>query len=747
VKITLRITISLLFVAGLVALGFSLFQAHSERGHLLDEMEKRAATLGDGLQGSVEQALERGSTRRLKQIAQRFNRRGILDGVAVFDGAGNALEYSPAVSNYVRDARSSVSAAVAENRDVSAFRDIGGRKKYVYVLPLSVEGASIGSLALFYDAPYIDQRVQQILLHNLIRFLILSLLMIFTTILVVRWSVTGPIARIAEWLKDLRTKKVEELPRLPRGDILGPLTDELKILAKNMGMARAVAEEKARLRGKTDAVWTSEKLKEQIRLNLGEKSLFVVSNREPYMHVRKGSGIECIVPAGGLVTALDPVLKACGGVWIANGSGDADRVTSDDKGRLRVPPDEQSYTLRRVWLTKEEEAGYYYGFSNEGLWPLCHITHTRPSFRLDDWREYQKVNEKFAEVLLDEIEGETSPLVLIQDYHFSLLPLLVKRRRPDARVGIFWHIPWPNPEVFGICPWREEILIGLLGADLIGFHTQFFCNNFLETVDRFLESKIDWEHFSAERGGNASYVKPFPISVAFTGGAKDSGGHKHAVKEAIAKEFGFSATYLGIGVDRIDYTKGIIERFKAIERFLEKYPEFVGKFTFVQLGAPSRTLIKRYRDMVSEIDETAEKINWRFRTKDWDPIVLLKEHHGREKIRAFYGAADICMVTSLHDGMNLVAKEFVAARDDGDGVLILSQFAGASRELHDAIIVNPYNIEEMAEAIKEGLAMPNEERAIRMRNMRETVGERNVYYWAGDLIAALARLRVAEKRA
>jgi alpha,alpha-trehalose-phosphate synthase [UDP-forming] len=626
-------------------------------------------------------------------------------------------------------------------------RDIVGRKKYLYVLPLSVEGASIGSLALFYDAPYIDQRVQQILLHNLIRFLILSLLMISTTVLVVRWSVTGPIARIAEWLKDLRTKKVEELSGLPRGDILGPLTDELKILAKNMGMARAVAEEKARLRGKTDAVWTSEKLKEQVQLNLGEKSLFVVSNREPYMHVRKGSGIECIVPAGGLVTALDPVLKACGGVWIANGSGDADRITSDGKGRLRVPPDEQSYTLRRVWLTKEEEAGYYYGFSNEGLWPLCHITHTRPSFRLDDWREYQKVNEKFAEVLLDEIEGETSPLVLIQDYHFSLLPLLVKRRRPDARVGIFWHIPWPNPEVFGICPWREEILIGLLGADLIGFHTQFFCNNFLETVDRFLESKIDWEHFSAERGGNASYVRPFPISVAFTGGAKDGGGHKHAAREAIAKEFGFSATYLGIGVDRIDYTKGIIERFKAIERFLEKYPEVVGKFTFVQLGAPSRTLIKRYRDMVSEIDETAEKINWRFRTKDWNPIVLLKEHHGREKIRAFYGAADICMVTSLHDGMNLVAKEFVAARDDGDGVLILSQFAGASRELHDAIIVNPYNIEEMAEAIKEGLAMPKEERAIRMRNMRETVGERNVYYWAGDLIAALARLRVLEKRA
>ncbi len=709
-------------------------------------MEKRAATLGDGLQGSVEQALERGATGRLKQIARRFNERGILDGVAVFDGTGNALEYSPAVSGYIGGARSSVSAAAAENRGVSSFRDIAGRKKYLYVLPLSVEGATIGSLMLVYDAPYIDQRVRQILFHNLVRFLILSLLMIFTTIVVVRWSITGPIARIVEWLKDLRTKKVEELPGLPRGDILGPLTDELKILAKNMGMARAVAEEKARLRGKTDAVWTPEKLKEQVRLNLGEKSLFVVSNREPYMHVRKGSGIECIVPAGGLVTALDPVLKACGGVWIASGSGEADRVTADDKGRLGVPPDEQSYTLRRVWLAKEEEAGFYYGFSNEGLWPLCHITHTRPSFRLDDWGQYQKVNEKFAEVLLDEIEGETSPLVLIQDYHFALLPLLVKRRRPDARVGIFWHIPWPNPEVFGICPWREEILIGLLGADLIGFHTQFFCNNFLETVDRFLESKIDWEHFSAERGGNVSCVKPFPISVAFQGGVEKGEGRKPRARESIGKEFGFSAACLGVGVDRIDYTKGIIERLRAIERFLEKYPEFIGKFTFVQIGAPSRTLIKRYRDLVSEIDEAAEKINWRFRTKDWTPVVLLKEHLSREKIRVFYSAADLCMVTSLHDGMNLVAKEFVAARDDADGVLILSQFAGASRELHDAVMVNPYNVEEMAEAIRSALTMKREERAERMRNMRETVGERNVYYWAGDLIATLARLRVQDRK-
>jgi len=353
------------------------------------------------------------------------------------------------------------------------------------------------------------------------------------------------------------------------------------------------------------------------------------------------------------------------------------------------------------------------------------------------------VNEKFADALLREIADEESPLILIQDYHLALLPLLIKEKRPDARVAIFWHIPWPNPEAYGICPWHQEILMGMLGADMIGFHIQFHCNNYLDTVDRFLESKIDWEQFSINRGGHSTLVKPFPISVSFEDISEKVADlqEKALLREAILKEIDVHAEYLGFGVDRIDYTKGIPERFRAVERFLEKYPEFVGKFTFIELGAPSRTHIKRYRELTTEVEETVDKINWRFRMKGWKPIVFLKAHHSHEDINRFYRASDICMVTSLHDGMNLVAKEYVATRDDEDGVLILSKFAGASRELRDAIVINPYDIEEMADAIHLSLAMEFSERTERMKRMRTVVKEHNIYRWAGTLITTLARLR------
>jgi trehalose 6-phosphate synthase len=438
------------------------------------------------------------------------------------------------------------------------------------------------------------------------------------------------------------------------------------------------------------------------------------------------------------------VLKACGGTWIAHGSGDADREVVDAQNKIRVPPEEPQYVLKRVWLTKEEEKGYYYGFSNEGFWPLCHIAHTRPSFRAEDWDHYQIVNKKFAQAVLEELENAEEPMILIQDYHFALLPRLIKEERPDARVALFWHIPWPNPESFGICPWRRELLHGMLGADLIGFHIQFHCNNFLDTVDRFLESRIDWEHFAVERGGQTTLVKPFPISIAFP-------GQSHALlanntvkpnKENLLKDLGVKGKYLGVGVDRIDYTKGILERFKGIERFFEKYSAYQGKFTFVELGAPSRTHIKEYHNLMAAVEEEADRINWRFKTKEWQPIVFLKKHHSHEEIRPFYETADLCMVTSLHDGMNLVAKEFVSARDGETGVLILSQFTGASRELRDALIVNPYDIEEMAEAIRMSLEMDIEEQKGRMRGMRETLRNRNIYYWAVDLITALAQVRL-----
>jgi trehalose 6-phosphate synthase len=483
-----------------------------------------------------------------------------------------------------------------------------------------------------------------------------------------------------------------------------------------------------------------------MRIELGGKKLFLVSNREPYMHVKDGRNIKCIVPAGGLVTALDPVMRICDGVWIAHGSGEVDKEVVDTKDKLRVPPEEPAYTLKRIWLTKEDEDGYYYGFSNEGLWPLCHITHTRPIFRLEDWVSYQKVNEKFADALLKEIADEESPLVLIQDYHLALLPLLVKEKRPNAKVALFWHIPWPNPEAYGICPWHQEVLIGMLGADIIGFHIQFHCNNFLDTVDRFLESKINWEQFSVNRGGRTTLIKPFPISVSFEDISDRAAAvqEKELIKETILKKIDVHAEYLGVGVDRIDYTKGIPERFRAIERFLEKYPEFVGRFTFIELGAPSRTHIKRYRELTTEVEEMVDRINWKFQTKGWKPIIFLKAQHTHDEIGPYYKVADICMVTSLHDGMNLVAKEFVASREDEDGVLLLSQFTGASRELRDAVILNPYDIEAVADAIFFSLKMNSDERSERMRRMRNVVKEHNIYRWAGNLITELARLRAAD---
>jgi trehalose 6-phosphate synthase len=441
-----------------------------------------------------------------------------------------------------------------------------------------------------------------------------------------------------------------------------------------------------------------------------------------------------------MITAMEPILKACGGLWIASGMGDADKETVDKHDKVQVPPEGPEYTLRRLWLTKEEEDHFYYGFSNEGLWPLCHIAHTRPTFRKEDWEYYKKVNEDFARAVLDEIKDEESPLILIQDYHFALLPQLVKQGRPDARVAIFWHIPWPNAESFGICPWQREILQGMLGADLIGFHTQFHCNNFLETVNGALESRVIWENYSVKIGTHTTIVKPFPISIAFTLKDYDTSISKTSFAQLLAEHGGVVADFLGIGVDRIDYTKGIIEKFLAIERFLEKNPSYVGKFTFVQIGAPSRTLLKSYADMVSAVENEANRINWRYKSRNWKPILLLKRHHSHEEITPFYVSADFCMVTSLHDGMNLVAKEFVAARGMNDGALILSRFAGASHELQGAIVVNPYDIEKLAEAIKIAIEMPHGEQQQRMLRMRRSLVEHNIFSWAAHLLRTMASI-------
>jgi trehalose-6-phosphate synthase len=743
-RINLRIILSIVIVVSVLVLLFTLMQVRQEKERLTIDLQRRSSLLGESLKETIEPLLEKGRPERLQKIVEKFGNRERLAGVAVYNVKDVLIAATPPLSAHLSATPKFVTNAMNSDIEGGAFSRLGGREMYLYTLPLHREEGVAGALVIIQNPSYIQDRLSLIWKNNFIRLLVNGLVISLVTLLLIRWSMAGPIARMAEWMKHLRTEKNKDPLRLPSGGVFEPLTKEVKQMAKSIAEARETAEEEARLRHASESVWTPARLKEQVCSLLQERPLFVISNREPYMHEKKGKKIECLVPASGLVTALEPVLKACGGTWIAHGSGDADREVVDAQGKIRVPPEEPQYVLKRVWLTKEEEKGYYYGFSNEGFWPLCHVVHTRPSFRAEDWEYYQIVNQKFAEAALEELEETEEPLILAQDYHFALLPRLIKEKRPDARLAIFWHIPWPNPESFSICPWQREILHGMLGADLIGFHTQFHCNNFLDTVDRTLESRIDWEHFAVERGGQTTLVKPFPISIAFSSQSSTSIASQATKpnKESLLKDLGVKAKYFGVGVDRIDYTKGILERFKAIERFLEKYPAYQGEFTFVELGAPSRTHIKEYHDLISAVEMEADRINWRFKTKEWQPVVFLKKHHSHEEIKPFYETADLCLVTSLHDGMNLVAKEYVGVRDDESGVLILSQFTGASRELRDALIVNPYDIEEMAEAIRAALEMPVAEQKARMKAMRETLKNRNIYYWAANLITALAQIRL-----
>ncbi|MFZ2455959.1 MAG: trehalose-6-phosphate synthase [Candidatus Altiarchaeia archaeon] len=485
---------------------------------------------------------------------------------------------------------------------------------------------------------------------------------------------------------------------------------------------------------------TKSNLKELVKSKLGESLFIVASNREPYVHTYKEDKIEFLRPASGMAIALDSVMQACGGVWVAHGSGDADKETVGEKNRIEVPPNSPKYTLKRVWMSKEEEERYYYGLSNETFWPLCHIVYVRPKFDESDWNTYKKINERFADAILEEV-GDQKAFVWLQDFHLSLVPKILKERRPDLVTAHFWHIPWPNPEAFRICPWKEEILEGLLANDVIGFHTRYNCNNFLDTVDMTLEAKTDRDLYSVSHKGITTLVKPFPIGADYKYVSDISNlPETEMVMVQIKRKYNLNDKIVGVGVERIDYTKGIPERFKAIDRFLEKYPEYQGRFVFIQLGAPSRIYIGAYKKLNDEIEALVRDINWKYGRDHWKPIIYLGEYTDMNSIISFYKLANICIVSSLHDGMNLVAKEFVAAQNDIVGMLLLSRFAGSAREMPEAVLINPYDIEKFADAIKEGIEMPPEERKARMEKMRETVKENNIYKWAWDVISSLTKL-------
>jgi trehalose 6-phosphate synthase len=595
----------------------------------------------------------------------------------------------------------------------------------VQLSAVRVKSASGGVVLLVHDLSFMSRR--QTTARNLVlgAFFVLSLAASVISLLAARLAWRG-------WTLELRRALAGA-----GGTEFQPLARDVRTLVDELVNERS--------REARSGPWNPQRLRSTLKERLHGERVVVLANREPYVHEREGGGVRVLHPASGLVTALEPVMRACSGVWVAHGSGSADRQMSDEHGRVRVPPGEESYLVRRVWLSELEESGYYYGFSNEGLWPLCHLADARPAFRAEDYEHYARVNQKFADAVCDEVDSD-DPIILVQDYHFALAPKMIRERLPRATILSFWHIPWPNAERLGICPWSEELLSGLLGSSIVGFQTQQHCNNFIDSVDAFMESRIDREARAVVQGPRRTLVRAYPISIEWPVRWVESMLPAAECRSAVLSELGLPEnTLLGVGVDRLDYTKGIEERLLAVDSLLARHPEFRGRFVFVQLAAPSRTKILRYLELNERVEAVAREINDKWAQDGYRPILLRRAHHEPTAVFKYFRAADLCYVSSLHDGMNLVAKEFVAARDDEAGVLVLSQFTGAARDLTEALVVNPYDLKQAGDAMAAALKMPAGEQRERMRSMRRIVSEFNVYRWAGRMLIDASELRRRER--
>ncbi len=717
----IRFLLPLLLFVGALAWGVTALVNATSRRWLEADMEARAQVAASGAREALALHLKSGDRRRIMRVLSDLARdeRIMAAAACSLDGAPIAATRDYPTGLGCELVRARARAPVSGRQSASGWdeaRMLPRGRVLVNAIPVSEGDDALGYLLLVLDLSYADPREAETRHFLVGAIALVALAAAIVTVLVARFSWRS-------WTNELR--------RLLRGKSehreFKPILRDVRELATRLAAAGR---------------WSPERLREALTHQLEGESVILVANREPYIHERAADGsVQVLRPASGLVTALEPVMRACSGVWVAHGSGSADRAVSGLRGRIRVPPGEESYTLRRVWLGAEEEQGYYKGFANEGIWPLCHIVDARPTFRAQDWAHYQNVNRKFADAVIAEAKSD-DPVVLVQDYHFALLPRMIRERLPRATVITFWHIPWPNSERFGICPWHEAILDGLLGSSILGFHTQYHCNHFLDAVDTYLEARIDREQQAVILGGRPTLVRAYPISIEWPNHWAAGSPTVAECRAVVRRELGLGPeALLGIGVDRLDYTKGIEERLLAVERLLEQQPQLQGRFTFAQLAAPSRTAIERYRQLNEAVEALAARVNERFGTSGWRPIVLLREHHEQPVVFRYYRAADVCYVSSLHDGMNLVAKEFVAARDDERGVLLLSRFTGAARELTEALLVNPYDIEEASAALAAALAMSPQEQEERMRSMRAVVGEFNVYRWAGRMLIDAARLR------
>ncbi len=737
---TLALLVPLLLVLGAIAWGAALVVEHTGRGWFDRDTRLRAQLAVSGAREGLEGPVRNGERARVQRILSQLAHDERVLGAAMCDPAGAVIgqtaQYPDGFGCRTVRARGP---SVEPPGAAWAFDapHLGGRVHFTAV-PVADEEGPLGYVVMAHDMSWVERREAQIRQFLAIAFGIVALAAAVATTLAARFS-------WHRWTDEVR--KLLSVPLLFRGR-----DGEARPVARRefqplLSDVRALVAELAAEQGEGHAgVWSPARLRDVLARNLPGSEVLVVANREPYIHDRRDDGsIRVQHPASGLVTALEPVVQACAGTWIAHGSGTADREVVDDQARLRVPPEDPHYTLRRVWLTEEEEEGYYYGFANEGLWPLCHVAHARPVFRSADLARYREVNAKFADAVCEEARGP-DPVVLVQDYHFALLPRMIRERLPRATIITFWHIPWPNVERFGISPYGAELLEGLLGSSILGFHTQAHCNNFLESVDRLLEARLDRERQSVVLGGEETLIRAYPISIDWPTRWAADAPPAPVCRARVLADLGLAPdALLGVGVDRLDYTKGIEERLLAVERLLERFPQFRGRFTFAQLAAPSRTRIPRYQELNRSVEEVAARVNARFGDERYRPIVLLREHHEPPTVFRYYRAADLCYVSSLHDGMNLVAKEFVAARDDEGGVLVLSRFTGAARELGEALLVNPYDLDEASAALAAALSMPREEQRARMRALRAFVSEFNVYRWAGRMLVDAGRLRKRDR--
>jgi trehalose 6-phosphate synthase len=694
------------------------------------DLDIRSQLIAASLQEPLDELLQWGDERRINRLLARSIRDSRLFALGYCDEQGKLLYRTATFPN-------SLGCQIPAGKSGYPKSMIRLPQGPVHVSINAIERGEtkIGSLVVVHDMSYAERRSSDTRKYMIILFAIVGVVISLITVFVAHLSWRGWVQGMRAMLRGEGIRRL--FPQAP-GSELQPLVGDLRALLRSLDAERRFADD-------STVTWSPEALRILLHKELAGDQVIVVSNREPYIHRWGEKEIETTRPASGLVTAVEPVMRACSGTWIAHGGGSADRDVVDKDDRIKIPPDRPEYTLRRVWLTEREERGYYYGFANEGLWPLCHIAHVRPVFRTDDWNQYVVVNERFADAVVKETTT-SDPVVLVQDYHFALLPSMIRKALPKATVITFWHIPWPNPESFGICPWREEVLRGMLGSTILGFHTRFHCKNFLETVDRYLETRIEHESRTIAHGGMLTLVESYPISIQWPTPWQHTQPSVAECRTEVRRALHLpDDTLLGLGIDRLDYTKGILERLRAVERMLELHPEMIGRFVLVQIAAPSRSALEEYQAFATRVRALSKGINERFGTDSYQPICLKVEHHEPEEINRLYRAADVCMVTSLHDGMNLVAKEYVAARDDEGGALILSQFTGAAQELHEALIVNPYHIEQTADALHRALTMPVYEQQERMRSMRTLLRDFNVYRWAGRMLIDAARIRQREK--